>query len=235
MVVNEKKSNVIIFNRTHKFQALPFISLSGQAPLSVVCEMKLLGITLDHKLTWWPMIEDLVARSRKKLWALVRLKEHGASRDELCASYVLRIRSILEYACPAWGSLISDKQANRLEAVQRQATNLILGDEASSYKKNLDKLTLTTLGQRRIDLTKTFAIKAFKSYRFSSWFKHSPPPQRVTKIDQSRLVMPRLKTVGAEKSPIMYFTRLLNDMSDEELGLKLPPLLRKKVDIPDHE
>ena len=153
--------------------------------------------------------------------AIIRLRDHGANREELCLAYVLRVRSILEYACPAWGSLISAKQSDRIEAIQRQALNLILGSEASSYKKNLEKLNQTTLKQRRLELTRTFAIKAFKDPRFTKWFQKSPSPLRPIRKPLTRFILPKTRLSVTASSPIIYYTQLLNCMSDEELGMQV--------------
>ena len=132
MLLNTKKTNLIVFNGTHTRHAIPYISLDDLNPLLCVKEMCLLGAVLDEGLTWWPLVRDLAARCRGRIWALVRIRERGASRDQMVATYLMRIRSVLEYAAPVWGALITGVQSQVLEDMQRQALSIILGREAQS-------------------------------------------------------------------------------------------------------
>ena len=83
----------------------------------------------------------------------------------MVATYTTRIRTVLEYASPAWGGLITGVQSHFLEDVQRQAVAIILGKEAQSYAKNLAKLNLPTLQVGRLQLIKRFAVKTLLSPR----------------------------------------------------------------------
>ena len=124
MVLNTKKTNIICFNTTDIYQAAPFISIDDESPLLCVAELRLLGLVLDQRLTWWPLVNDIVSRSKSRLWALIRLRDRGATVSQLLDTYIARKRSILETTCPAWSALISGVQTIKLEAVQRQALTM---------------------------------------------------------------------------------------------------------------
>ena len=64
MVLNSKKTNLLVINPTYTLLAVPFITLKDGEPLLCVDTMKLLGLTFDHKMTWWPIVTSLVERTR---------------------------------------------------------------------------------------------------------------------------------------------------------------------------
>ena len=56
MRLNAKKTTLMIFNETKNRKFLPFCLLSDGDPLPVVSESCLLGVILDEKLSWWPLV-----------------------------------------------------------------------------------------------------------------------------------------------------------------------------------
>ena len=67
MKLNEDKTKLMVFNFTKNRQFIPFCSLTDGNPLPVVETMRLLGLIVDHKLTWWPLVHDLERKSRCKI------------------------------------------------------------------------------------------------------------------------------------------------------------------------
>ena len=59
MKVNQKKTTLMVFNKTRNRQCLPMCALSDG-------ETRLLGLVLDSGLTWWPMVLDILKRARAK-------------------------------------------------------------------------------------------------------------------------------------------------------------------------
>ena len=70
MCLNEKKTTMMMFNQTKNRLCIPFCSLTDGDPLPVVSESRLLGIILDDKLMWWPLVRDVLMRARLRsgLW-----------------------------------------------------------------------------------------------------------------------------------------------------------------------
>ena len=56
MIINTKKTTLMVFNNTKNRLCLPFCSLDDGDPLPIVRESRLLGIILDDKLSWWPLV-----------------------------------------------------------------------------------------------------------------------------------------------------------------------------------
>lgn len=116
----------------------------GDYELSVVETQKVVGYTLDSKLTWVPMIESLAKKARVRLAALVRLSSLLDS-ENMKTMYTMFIRSILEYgnivymgACPT--------VLSKLDRVQAAA-------------EKVGKFTVESLEGRREEAAISFALK----------------------------------------------------------------------------
>ena len=83
-----------------------------------VSELKLLGVTLNDKLSWNSHISCVMKTASKKMYAL-RILRPLLSKFELKKVYDALIRSILEYASPAYIGLLNNDAA-RIEAVQKR-------------------------------------------------------------------------------------------------------------------
>ena len=149
MQVNSRKTKILMINDAHTKQAVPLVSATDGDTILCVAELKLLGLVFDEKLCWWPMVTDLVRRTRTKLWALMRLREAGASLEVLKVNYCSKVRTILEYCGPVWGCFVSGIQEQKIESCQIQALQIILGAQASSYEAYLATLELERLTVRR--------------------------------------------------------------------------------------
>ena len=218
MSLNLKKTNLVMFNPTKIYQAIPYVAVNGHAPLQVVEEVRLLGLLLDSNLTWWPLVTDIYKRCSKKLWCLVRLRDAGATPEQLITMYKLRIRSILDYCAPAYHPLLNGLQSDHLEKIQRRALQIIRGREAKSYRLNRLHFDLSLLSERREELTKNFAIKTLRSHRHTFWYTRSDPAPCHTRVVPPRFKIRDTTTQRAEKSPITYMSHILNSLSEEELG-----------------
>ena len=139
----------MVFNNTKNRLCLPFCSLDDGDPLPIVRESRLLGIILDDKLSWWPLVRDILKRARAKVWSLVKCREAGATRDQLVAIYIARVRSTLEYACQVYDPLLNESQSLEIEVDQRNCLQIIMGAASGSYSSNLSALNMSTLSSRR--------------------------------------------------------------------------------------
>ena len=192
-------------------------------PLPVVSQMRLLGLIIDDRLSWWPLVEDVVKRSKAKIWSLLKLREAGASRDQLLALYIARVRSCVEFGAQVYGAVVNISQSDTIEAVQSKALQIVLGSASRSYAKNLATLGLETLENRRQDLLKSFAISCFRAPEHRWWFTPHPPLPLPTRQVVPRFLVPSCKKDRDEKRPIVVYSQMLNLLSEEEWRkLKLP-------------
>ena len=71
-----------------------------------------------------------------------RLKNFGASQDDIIDMFIKQIRSILELAVPAWQGSLTLEEKTDLERIQKSAVNIIMGQGYHSYDMVLKYLNL---------------------------------------------------------------------------------------------
>jgi len=134
---------------TRKMQ--PMISsyeLHGHT-LEKVDSAKYLGITIHSKMNWESHITAITAKANKSLGFLRRnLKISSTAIKE--RAYMTYVRPLLEYASTVW-DCHSQKNIDRLEAVQRRAARFVLGryQNTSSVSNMMAALKWPSLASRR--------------------------------------------------------------------------------------
>ena len=169
MKINADKTKVIFFNKSQKYDFMPEIKVIPTENIEVVHEVKLLGIIISEDLKWYEHIAYLRKKGFASLWALRRLKRLGASTNVLLDLYEKQVRSIIEYASPVWGSMLSNDDSDELERVQKAALTIIFGH--CSHEEAIKKYKIKSLSERRVNVLKKFAIKTAKHPVFSSWYQ----------------------------------------------------------------
>ena len=133
MKINTKKSKVLLFKPCISIDFMPKIELEN-IELDLVEEMRLLGVIIQSNMKWSANTEQIVERGYTKLWIIRRLKEMGAQKPELVDMYIKQVRSILEFAAPAWNGGITLAEKTDIERVQKSALHIILGDDYLYYE-----------------------------------------------------------------------------------------------------
>ncbi|KAK2739309.1 hypothetical protein CKAH01_07259, partial [Colletotrichum kahawae] len=66
--------------------------------------IKILGLWLDHRLTWETHVEEILKKARRKMFTLRRISgsTFGAEIKKLRDRYTSAILPIISYACPVW-------------------------------------------------------------------------------------------------------------------------------------
>ena len=105
---------------------MPEIETSDQNVLEEVEEYKVLGLIIRTDMKWNSCIKYICQRGYSNLWMLRRLKKLGASTKILLDLYFKHVQSILEYASPAWGSLLTAENCEEIERVQKSAFYVFL-------------------------------------------------------------------------------------------------------------
>ena len=72
-----------------------------------------------------------------------KLKTLGLSREGLKLFYTSNVRSLICYAAPAWYTVLSDFNKQRLESIQRYVTRIILPE--FNYEERLESLDIPLL------------------------------------------------------------------------------------------
>ena len=149
MVINKKKTQVIMFSRSRTLDFPPELTFSDGTLLSSVSEMKLLGVYITDDLKWKRNTEFIVSKARQKIWMIRRLIPFKLTSHELFDVYCKEVRSILEYAVPVWHSGLTLKQSANIEAVQKLCFRIILKNEYAGYLNACEYFSTETLEERR--------------------------------------------------------------------------------------
>ena len=212
MKINFKKTKILPFNFSKKYDFLPQLSFPNCEPLEVIYETRLLGVTLTSNLSWSAHVNDICKRATKKLWVLIRFKSLGGSQEQLLKVFQTRVRSTLEFAAPVFHSGLSQDQSRQIEMVQKKAFAIILGNGYSNYQSALSVLCQDRLDARRLHLCSKFALKCSQSTRHMTMFPANPiyrPNMRNPKPFKEF----QCKTSRYFKSSIPFLARLLNKNS----------------------
>ena len=148
MIMNQKKTKVMIFNFTNNYQFTTKLMMNNEF-LEVVNEAKLLGVIITDDLKWDKNIEYLVKKANGRMELLRKVANFTSSIGDKKNIYILYIRSILEQSSVVWSSSLTQENSDDLERVQRCAVRLILGNVFEDYEEALIKVDLDTLKERR--------------------------------------------------------------------------------------
>ena len=161
MILNDKKTKVMIFNFTDNYKFGAKLSLNN-TNLEVVQKAKLLGVIITDDLKWNENTASIVKKAYMRMELLRKVASFGTSIDELKNIYILYIRSILEQSCVVWHSSLTEENSQDLERIQKSAVKIILGSKYTEYESALDKIDLETLSERREKLCLKFFKKMFE-------------------------------------------------------------------------
>ena len=94
--------------------------------LEVVQSIKLLGLTINSKLTWNDHTDDVVKKINKRLYFLSQLKRAKAKSKDLALFYTSCIRSVADYAIPAFYYSLPQYLKNDLIRLEKRAIAIIM-------------------------------------------------------------------------------------------------------------
>ena len=98
MILNHKKTKLMVFNFTEKYKFGTRLTLDGEN-LEIVDRAKLLGVIITNDLKWDANTESLVKRANSRMELLRKVASFGTSIEEKRNIYILFIRSVLEQSC----------------------------------------------------------------------------------------------------------------------------------------
>jgi len=170
-----------------------------------VCVYKLLGVVIDNNLKWDNHINSICSKSSSRLHFLTQLKRNGATVIDMVHFYETVIRSVLEYACPAWHSSLSKEQCSRIESKQKRSFKIIYGS-TTNYENICLVHTHKSLSDRREFLCKRF-FNCIKNSE--SCLNYLLPKSRTSKTVQGLrnphyLVPDRPRTTRYKKSLLVH-------------------------------
>lgn len=163
MVANATKSTVLCVSNkrsTIDTSTTPQIQLEGDTILQAE-SAKFLGVFIDENLTFKRHIEHIISRARPITYVLLNLKRSGLPTEQLRIFYILCIRPIITYASPAWFSLLTQTQKDRLTRLEKIVLKIIRPMD-DSYADRLSSLEILPIDSvlERLSLDHMRKIKA---------------------------------------------------------------------------
>ena len=201
MQLNVDKTKEMVICMAKQGHCLPSLSLLDQ-PVGRVDTFKILGITVNNKLTWTDHIKNITKKAAKRLYLLCLLKRAGLSSVELQNIYTAMIRSVLEYGCEIWHPGLTKELGDELEHIQKRA--LRIAYPHLSYRESLSVSGLPDLRIRRENICRKFFQKV--SHSSHILFKHLPKGKDCdyNLRRKKTFKLPAVKTERLKRSPIFY-------------------------------
>ena len=140
MAINKSKSEAILFRSPNKdrLEELPHLVVAGEE-VPFKHEITLLGVTLNSGLTFSSHVDNIERKVNFRLRQMTALCSPAWGSSSHCrrSIYVAYVRSVMEYAAPAWAPFLSEARINRLEVIQNKAARLITGCARSTEVNSL--------------------------------------------------------------------------------------------------
>ena len=138
--------------RAKNYEFMPNLTIDDSEPLEIVDEFCLLGVIISSDLKWRANTTSIVKKAFTRLWMLRRLKQLGATSEELLDVYQKQVRCIVEYASPVWTGGLTQDEVSQIERVQKAAFAIILGPGYKNYSEALLALDCDSLEERKISI-----------------------------------------------------------------------------------
>ena len=143
---------------------------------------------------------------------LSKLKYSGVSKEDLIEIYCLFIRSRAEYCSVAFGSSLSQEQANKIPNIEKTSLRIILQEMYVGYLPACEMSSIIPISERRQQRMLDFAKKCIKHATHARFF----PTNKNLNVEPSKRQREPFKvnfarTETYKKSEISTCQRLLND------------------------
>ena len=189
------------------------MSRDGQQSLSISVQdntilsdttIKVLGVTLDNRLTFDNHVSSLCIKASRQINALKRISNY---LDENCRILIFKsfISSNFSY-CPVSWMFCGKTNLNKLEKLQEKALRFVFLDTTSSYDSLLKRGNFLPLSVHRI---RCLGIEVYKCYRglnpdyLNNLFKQSSTKYNMR--DSCRLEQPKFNTFSYGQRSFRYY------------------------------
>ena len=216
MVVNTSKTKLITVSDALNYRPRAHIFDSDGSKIESGETMNILGFHLSDHPGVHAHIDMTLKKVRIRYWTLYHLRKVGFNSAELVEVYKSMIRSLADYCCPAYHSLMTDQHDQLMERAQIAALRSIYGYQMTATQLRAEA-GVTTLRERRIRLTDAFANKCLRSERFKKWFPANNDTRRSARQTEKYREF-FAKTDRLRDSPLYYMRRRLNGKPGKEYG-----------------
>jgi len=129
MITNRTKTEAVIFGDSN----LKEVEVEGEK-IELVKSMKMLGIWVDHDLSWTTQVEKIISKCRSLSYAIKYLTRY-LNRAEMRKIFLCHFVGRLTFGCPVWFFPTSQALKNKVRSVYYRQIRIILKD----YRLNLNR------------------------------------------------------------------------------------------------
>jgi len=144
LTISSTKSSLLCLGHSNLTQSYRI----NQAGISLVHEMRDLGVIIDSKLTMSQHVSKIVSKARIRANVIFKCF-HSRDRHSLLKAFITYVRPLLEHASQAW-SPCTVTEISKVESVQRSFTKRLHGLNNFDYSKRLCILEIESLELRRL-------------------------------------------------------------------------------------
>jgi len=170
--------------------------------------VKILGFTFGKRPTVQYHVEEIRKKCYKRIWMLRHLKRNGVTKPHLVKIYISMLRSVIDFATPAYCTMLTQGMRESLERIQKMSLRIIYGFE-HDYESLLNLAGLESIQERMSVLVKNFIENALKTHLGASWF-----PKKIYNRESRSDDMYEEVSCATERclrSPLFKFRRILNE------------------------
>ena len=210
MLSKQPKCKELRISFSFKPASFDTIVINGK-DIDVVPKAKVLALTLSSNLKWNNHVDEIVKKSRKRLYCLSQLKRSGLKPPELIQFYMYRtcIRPITEYACPVFHDCLPAYLSKDIESIQRRAMRISF--PSLSNKEALGEADLISLSVRRQSLTDKLFTKVKRTVRTNFIISYQSKEPATTILGSNEVSSQFLKlTVASQVYKIHNSQKLFN-------------------------
>ena len=217
MIISEKKTKIMLFNFTEKYQFTTRLDLKG-TNIEIVDKMKILGTIVNTNLSWDDNCNLLIKKVNARMQLLRGVQSFGASKEEMVHLWIIFCRSVLEQSCVVWHSSLTQENIDNLERTQKTFTKLVLKEKYVSYEDSLTKLILDLLSQRQHTLCLKFAQNGLKHNQLSDLLPINEKEHDMKTRNHEKYAVNFANTERLKKSSVITMQTYLNE--DDEQNRK---------------
>ena len=231
----EKSTTTILTPDPAEYSATPNLQINN-TPIPTVKNPKILGLTLDPKLTFTPHTQNIIQKARRRLAPLRSISAHSWGQDNETLSLVYKqcIRTLLEYSSPAWHPPSSETNRNSLQTVQNHALRTITGCTLMTPIPHLHSETKILPLKEHSDMIGTqFFSKLTDPSHPANYLTLPPPSIRDMKTTPSQKYLPLTRKLNPQSDPPSIAPHTIHTNAVHNYLNTLPPNKLLKVIPPD--
>ena len=164
MVLNSAKTKVMLVTTNQRRKRLDHDSLDlkfNNDDLNVISNDKILGVFVDHNLTWSEHIKHLTKKIASSTWLLSKIKRF-LSREHRVQFYKSYIQPHVDFCNIVWGSS-SESNKSRILKLQKRVCRVILDYNVDDCDEAMKSLKIMSIYDRLYLRKAKFMFKVYNN------------------------------------------------------------------------